>query len=215
MKDSSVEQQSSLDAQSSKASQSKWQKDAMPLMSRMVVGLTLFFFIASFAQLYYLHRNIGDAPKINIEESFANLTNHQTSSFKETMAISTFKAFIMLEANALERRHHQANVLLMSRVWVRYLGFVTGMILALVGAAFILGKLQEQSTELTGKSQNAQLSLKSSSPGIIFSSLGVLLMLVTIVTHHKIEVRDGPVYSQSIELFQATSVDKKKLTLDK
>jgi hypothetical protein len=52
-----------------------------------------------------------------------------------------------LETNIVERRYHQANVSLMSRVWTRYLGFVTGMVLAMVGSIFILGKLREMESQ--------------------------------------------------------------------
>jgi hypothetical protein len=46
----------------------------------------------------------------------------------------------VLEADALQRRYHQANANMLARVWTRQLGFITGMLLALVGAAFILGR---------------------------------------------------------------------------
>ena len=47
----------------------------------------------------------------------------------------------------IKQRYHQANVLLMAGVRVRYPGLVTGMILALIGAVFVLGKIREERTE--------------------------------------------------------------------
>src|SRR5215468_9213748 len=32
-----------------------WQKKQLPVMVKMVIGLTIFFFAASFIQLFYLH----------------------------------------------------------------------------------------------------------------------------------------------------------------
>jgi hypothetical protein len=82
----------------------------------------------------------------------------------------------------------------MSRVWTSYLGFVTGMVLALVGAAFILGKLQEPVSELSTALQGTSISLKSASPGLLLAALGTILMLATIITHHRIDVVDKAVY---------------------
>jgi len=192
-----------------KTSLTSWQKRLLPLMKWMIIGLTFFFFVASFAQYYYLQQNIERAPKLNIHESFASIPNDQ-----ESLSVSKFKASVMLEANALERRHHQANVLLMSRVWVRYLGFVTGMILALVGAVFILGKLQEPTTELAAKIQITEVTLKSSSPGIILCVLGVILMLTTIVINHTIEVKDSAIYTRDGILSTANTTESSKPQLD-
>jgi hypothetical protein len=99
-----------------------------------------------------------------------------------------------MEAYLAERRYHQASVQLMSGIWIRYLGFVTGMILALVGASFVLGKLQEPESEITGKSSVIDFSLKSASPGIILVVFGALLMFTTIITRQEYTVEDRPIY---------------------
>ncbi|NIN68296.1 MAG: hypothetical protein GTO63_27030, partial [Anaerolineae bacterium] len=49
----------------------KWQERLLPLMSHMVVGLTLFFFVASFAQLAYLHWSISRSPQMELGEALA------------------------------------------------------------------------------------------------------------------------------------------------
>ncbi|CAN0513621.1 unnamed protein product, partial [Laminaria digitata] len=105
-----------------------------------------------------------------------------------------WKTVATLEKHTLDQRYHQANVLLMSRIWTRYLAFVTGMILCMVGASFILGKLREDQTEISGKSDLGEGSLKTSSPGVLLATLGVILMLTSLLTHHEISVTDGPAY---------------------
>jgi hypothetical protein len=167
----------------------RWQERLLPLMVRMVVGLTLFFFIASLAQLVYLHTTIQKAPPLDLPKL---MVGPQSYRLKELPP--EFQALAFLEADVLERRYHQANVLLMSRVWARYLGFVTGMILSLVGAVFILGKLREEATELEAKGSAGAIQLRSTSPGLVMATLGVVLMIVTIVTHHEIATVDTPVY---------------------
>jgi hypothetical protein len=82
----------------------------------------------------------------------------------------------------------------MARVWVRYLGFVTGMILALVGAVFVLGKIREDRTDLGLQHKDFKGTLSTTSPGLVLATLGSILMLVTLLTHHEIDVADGPLY---------------------
>jgi hypothetical protein len=111
--------------------ESEWQERLRPFMIRMLCGLTIFFLTASFAQLIYLHSRIEKAPA---------LPNSVLVPPNGTAEIN--RASILLEAHVVDLRYHQANVFLMARVWTNYLGFVTGMTLALVGAAFILGQLK-------------------------------------------------------------------------
>jgi len=186
----------------------QWQTKMLPLMKQMVVGLTLFFFIASCVQLYSLHRSIENSPKLDVEKFITHSHSGKASpSLKFTHEDLQNYSLILLENNALERRHHQANVLLMSRVWVRYLGFVTGIILSMVGGIFILGKLQEPVTELNTQTDKITFALKSGSPGIILAVLGVILMLATILTHHEITVNDVAVYTNGIHSNQAPLLD--------
>ncbi len=181
--------ENSADVVDSPASRSEWQERLLPLMIRMVVGLTLFFFIASFAQLAYLHVTIKKAPEVRVEQYFP-----PEEPGPANPRMQEFKVLAHLDASTLSHRYHQANVLLMSRVWARYLGFVTGMILALVGAVFILGKMREAPSEFSGTGAGASVNLRSSSPGLVLAVLGVILMITTIVTHHEIQTADSPVY---------------------
>jgi hypothetical protein len=87
----------------------------------------------------------------------------------------------------------------MSGLWLRYLGFVTGMILALVGASFVLGKLREPLTEITGELPKINLSLRSASPGIILVFLGAVLMIATILDEDKYEADENRIYLTGLE----------------
>src|SRR4051812_14321466 len=44
----------------------RWQVRLLPLMSRMIVGLTIFFFAASLGQLIYLDRTIERVPAVDL-----------------------------------------------------------------------------------------------------------------------------------------------------
>ncbi|MEP6768813.1 MAG: hypothetical protein ABJC61_09100 [Acidobacteriota bacterium] len=165
----------------------RWQDRTLPFMVRMLGGLTIFFLAASFIQLVYLHSRIEKAPILP-----NSVLVPPASAARGLTELNT--ASVLLESHVVALRYHQANIFLMARVWTNYLGFVTGMTLALVGATFILGKLRMSSTSLEGRMDSAAVSLKTASPGITLAVLGVVLMMTTIVVQHPIETKDVPVY---------------------
>ncbi len=188
----------------------------LPWMSRMVLALTLFFFLASAAQLAYLHFEIVNAPRADFSLPLQMLQKAQDSVggadgtaalAGESLPAAAVASLTMLEVTAMERRYHQANVSLLSRVWTRYLGFVTGMVLAMVGAVFILGRLETSTSSASGKAANVEFDFKSESPGLIMVGLGVALMVTTIVIHHKIHIQDRPIYAQGWSIGNADRTD--------
>ena len=166
-----------------------WQKRLLPVMVKMVIGLTIFFFAASFVQLFYLHSHISNSAGIELKPASSSLESSLTSDDAKLDA-ARWTSLLGLEQYALQRRYHQANVLLMARVWTRYLGFVTGMICTLVGAIFILGKMQEPPSALSGDAASWKFSLNTSSPGIVLAVLGTILMVTTLVVPARIDVED-------------------------
>ena len=172
-----------------------WQRRLLPLMVRMIVGLTVFFFVATLVQLVYLHWSIQSGPTVDTVQGLGLIGQPSNNPTPDPLATAELKRGFLLEVYAIDRRYHQGNVLLMSRVWTRYLGFSTGMILAMVGAVFILGNVREPLTEVDAEQAGVKLSIKSASPGIILALLGVVLMVTTIVTHHEIEIKDTPLYA--------------------
>jgi hypothetical protein len=68
------------------------------------------------------------------------------------------------------------------------------MILAIVGAVFIISKLKESVTNLETSSEAFKISLISASPGIIFGILGTSLMLATIFKQNDIDIKDVATY---------------------
>jgi len=162
-----------------------WQNRILPYMVGAVVFFALFFLLASMYQLYSLKTDIQSAPKIHSELLYQDHLPFDRQRWNSLVA---------LEVHVLQQRYHQANISIMSRLWVRYLGFVTGMILAFMGAIFIIGKLKQGATlEIEGDGLKANLATQS--PGIVLTVLGVVLMVITIVVHHRVDVRDKPSYT--------------------
>ncbi|MEP6596706.1 MAG: SDR family NAD(P)-dependent oxidoreductase, partial [Ginsengibacter sp.] len=123
------------------------------------------------------------------------VANTTDSLLKRNAEYLKWYSLVKMEEHSINRRYNQGGVLLMSRIYIKYLGFFTGMILAIVGSVFIISKLKEDVSELEGSIQDkTKFKLISSSPGIIFGVLGTALMMTTILTHSEISVKDMPLY---------------------
>ncbi|WP_310393429.1 hypothetical protein [Hymenobacter sp.] len=176
----------------------RWQTALLPFMTKTLAALAFLFFVGSFLQLYYLYERINAAPTADLRpalqrlDAFRELNADVTSA--DILAATRWHTLATLEALTVQRRHHQANMLLLSRVWITYLGFVTGMILTIVGATFVLGKLQEAESRLAAEGAGGKIALQTASPGLVLALLGAALMFTTMVTHYKIEVVDQPSY---------------------
>jgi hypothetical protein len=182
----------------------KWQERLLPVMVGLLIGLTIFFFGVTFVQMSYLHSSMLQIPALNLQSLPDNDMMAGATTFADKATARRLEILAKLESYLIERRYHQASALLMSGLWIRYLGFVTGMILAMVGASFVLGKLQESGSEVAGKSSLIDFSVKSASPGIILAVLGVVLMFTTIVDRDEFTVKDSRIYLPDTALPAAT-----------
>jgi hypothetical protein len=188
----------------------KWQERLLPLMINFLIALALFFFVATFVQISYLHWSILQYPHLNIDVPTANSLGVNANSFEEQLSAQKLYLLTKLEAYLVERRYHEANLGLMSSIWFRYLGFITGMILALIGASFVLGRLQEPETEITATSSKFSTTLKTTSPGIILAVLGAVLMLATIMDKDTRNITDANIYLSSTSISQTYTLPTPK-----
>jgi hypothetical protein len=152
--------------------------------------MALFFFAASLLQYQAIYRGISEQPKTR----FDAVTRHQGVQTALESETARFHTMVALEQDIVAFRYNQANAVLLLRMWTRYMGFLVGMVLALTGAFFILGRLREDSTHLAAESGSAKLDLTTQSPGIVLSILGTLLMFLTIWVKLDVEMTDKPVY---------------------
>lgn len=207
VKDDLAKLQSEIGKEQEKIHLIKWQNRLLPLMSILLICLTIFFLVASIFQLYALQSNImlNQQPDLNSELKALNPVNGElpTNTFEK----ARLAALIQLEANSVQRRYHQAATATLARVWTIYLGFLTGMILSLVGAAFILGKLHEGVSRLNFENQGLKAALESTSPGIILVCLGTALMVVTMLARADVSVEDRPLYITGVDMFTRNESD--------
>lgn len=173
----------------------KWQKALLPFMQAVIVLLTAFYLIASYAQFSFFVDRVEKPSEANLEQFIGNTTIN--SILKDSLSLEEKKwiAQCFFESYVIEARQQNAEFLMISRTWIKYLGFITGVILSIVGAVFVLGKLNDENkTALEGGYSNAKFSLQSHSPGIIMAVLGTALIIGTILTHQNIEKTDAAVY---------------------
>ncbi|MEE9337752.1 MAG: hypothetical protein V3U87_06705 [Methylococcaceae bacterium] len=180
----------------------------LPLMVTMLIVLALLFFIAGFVQFYYLNQMIEKGPKL---EASALVDDHfkllDSTTPEQQLDFIRWKTLSLLEGHAVQQRYHQAKIFLMSRIWTRYLGFITGMTLALVGASFILGKLREPESRLGMDQSFFKISIITASPGLILTILGTSLMIMAMMSRSDIYVKDLNLYTKS--WFKTTSHKRK------
>lgn len=164
-----------------------WQRKLLPFMAGSIALMGAFFLIVSVVLLFSLYQEvrIGSADNIVYEPAATDAA---------AVAQAQWQTLVALEQKVIDHRYQQVNVTLMLRAWTRYLGFLTGMIQALVGAIFVLGKLRESGTSLNVEGSGFKGAITSSSPGLILASLGTLLMAITLVIPFSFDVRDVPVY---------------------
>ncbi len=171
----------------------RWQRKLLPFMSRFLVVLAIGFFAISLVNVYEMRNFVKIESTQAIRVKMEELLRVKGSDPRASVDVVQ-QGLLLLEADALDKRYGQASALLMSRIWTRQLAFITGMVLAFIGAVFIIGKLSESSSDVTVGASEWKAGISSTSPGLILAFLGTMLMGIALVVQPGIEVQDRPVY---------------------
>src|SRR5215472_49716 len=174
----------------------KWQRTLLPVMTLFVIALATLFFVFSINTLH----QVNDFVQGEHEELRAQIKDVIKPKPADTTQDAIQRGLLLLEADALDRRYHQASALLMSRIWGKHLAFMTGMIMAFLGAIFILGKLSESPSAVRGGGSQWNVSITSASPGILLAFFGTVLVALSIAIQGSVDVRDVPVYLRSVSV---------------
>ena len=175
-----------------------WQRGLLPFMTRFVVTMAVAFFLFSGFHVYEVTRYIQEDQGLNIRAAVQAEISRPVATPLTSTDLSN-NALLLLEADTLNRRYHQAGGMLMSRIWSRQLTFITGMVLAFVGAVFILGKLSESSSQISGETAQLKLAITSASPGLILSFLGTSLIMASLFVPSNLDVADGAAYVNRLQ----------------
>jgi hypothetical protein len=164
-------------------------------MSRFLAILAIIFFAVSLFEMYQMRKFLRYESAEGIRSEIKDLVRAQRNTQRAvTTAEVVQQSLLILEADGLDKRYRQATALLMSRIWTRQLAFITGVVLAFIGAVFIIGKLSENKTDANLGGAHWQAGISSTSPGLILGFFGTVLMAVALVVQPKIEVQDRPVH---------------------
>lgn len=174
-----------------------WQRRLLPLMAGILIVAAIFFGATSLFELRDFYERVEHKP-LNLGENFTAFEKTASPDTLASLEYLRFKTLALLEADALQRRYQQASSTMLARVWTRQLGFITGMLLGFVGAAFILGQLRDDSTMIEAEATGLKGTLVSSSPGIVLAFLGTLLMALTIWVPFGVETRDANTYLRAL-----------------
>jgi hypothetical protein len=178
------------------AREEAWRDRLLPLMALTLVAAGLFFAAMSVIELRAFYARVQHAP-IDIGADFAAFEARAGAEVTGGLDYLRMKTLTRLEADALQRRYHQATTTMLARVWTRQLGFLTGMILALVGAAFVLGRLREPASRLSGEGGGVKGAIETASPGLALAALGSGLMAITLLMPFGVETFDRTVYLEA------------------
>lgn len=159
---------------------SRWQRRLLPFLAGTLGVLTVLFCAAIAGETHYIQNRMESTLQLDLRPA-------ATQEFRANAAF-------LLEANLIERRYRAADAAALSRIYLMFLGFGTGMVMALVGATFILGKISEPQTSIDGGGSSFKASLHSGSPGVILAFLGTVLMLCTIFSKTEISLTDRAIY---------------------
>lgn len=163
------------------------------LAVRTVLVLAVFFFVVSLIQLSYLHwslRQSADSMVPGFAERILQAAGPEDTDVRQ-LAVAA-----QLESEAIFRRHENAQVTQMGHLWIRYLGSVTGMIIAVIGSVFILARVDiPDRAEVSGEFQSFKIVLASASPGLVLVVMGCAMMSIAVLSQNTSTVTDGALYA--------------------
>ncbi len=166
-----------------------WQARMAPFMTAAVIVTASFFAVATIWKFGDLEARTARPPSTP-----APTWSTSPQDFNQQMRVAEMQASYSLEADLIARRYDASNLAFESRLWTRFMGFVTGMILALIGAAFVLGKLEISQGELEAAARGISVAMRTTSPGILLAVLGTVLMGLSIALPGTVAMNDRAVY---------------------
>jgi hypothetical protein len=171
-------------------SDSSWQLKLLPFMTRAIAVMGFLFFISSFVQFQLMYHELKVRPES------ARFVIPSTSSINGIQSAESLRwnGLLALEHETLVAREKTMNAVVLRQASLLHLGFLTGMVLCLVGAVFVLGRLQTPESSLSGQVHDLALALNTSSPGIVLAALGCALMCVTLFHQYQFNLPDKTVY---------------------
>ncbi|HWD88526.1 MAG TPA: hypothetical protein VG367_10395 [Mucilaginibacter sp.] len=164
-------------------SAANWQSKLVPFIVILIVMLFVVYMWFYFKETSDIQVALANPPQ------FSN-----TDISKMSFAEKKWNNLYELERYNLNNRYYHARLIIRSRILIISLSFLTGITLSFIGSIFIMGKYSESSTQIGAGGDKLNLKLISSSPGIILSFLGVVLIAISIYTKIDLNIVDASIY---------------------
>jgi hypothetical protein len=168
----------------------RWQTRLLPFMigSLIVVGLT---FIASTLWFFHDLEQRLEWRQTDVVSVLDKLGS-QGAPAADPQSYRDWYVRATLESVALQQRFNVQATVVKGRLWTRFMGFLTGMLLALTGCVFVLGKMREP-VDFTGEGQGMKVAL-AASPGVFLSLIGAILIGISLVVETTVELSDMSIF---------------------
>jgi hypothetical protein len=183
-----------------------WQKQLLPWMITILVTSSLLFGVATIFQYNRIY-NWMTAVETKVDDSMWSNSAVKPTNFHEQIELANARSAYALEQEVIRRNFQNTRQLVATRLWARFMGFLIGAILAIVGAAFILGRLSDQGNELSSDQPGLKMTLKSASPGIVLATLGTVLIAMSLMVQVSISNEIVPTYFAPIARAEAAYGD--------
>ena len=165
----------------------QWQRKLLPLMALVLVATAAFACYEIFQETQHVREHIT-------RENSADLKFLDGIESDKFSVAAQWRLLVTLENQAMANRYRHIGGILLTRLYVLNAAFVTGLVLCLTGAAFVLGKLQEEESRFEGEANGARWVVQSSSPGLIMVLLGTILIIASIFARADTQNQDAAVY---------------------
>lgn len=172
---------------------SAWQRRLVPVMVGMVVAAAIFFALISVREFDRLQETLKP-PASEVQRILGDIDKIKGENFDQQLILADRKIGFVLEQQSIDRRYQQAHAIILGRLWTRFMAFTTGTLMALIGAAFILGKMRESGSEIGAEGTGIRVSVTSASPGIILAVLGTTLIVAALFSYFEVSTTDPPSY---------------------
>jgi hypothetical protein len=174
-----------------------WQGRLLPFMVGSLIVLAIFFLATTLWLFVDLERRL-DYTAPDLISLIQNLP--ASGDVAADREYAQWYARVVLEKTALEQRFSMQKIVVKARMWTRFMGFLTGMILCFCGCVFVLGKLREP-LEASGEGSGVKVFLRTSSPGVFLAFAGTVLISLSLSLPASVASTDASVYlPQQVQL---------------
>ncbi len=99
--------------------------------------------------------------------------------------------YLKAQLQLIHRRYDFANNVAKSNVLLKYVAFLVGTLLTVLGTSVVIRGVRNSTTNLEGGNGSAKISFSIASPGVVVVVSGTLIILFSIYKGHEVSYEDG------------------------